>query len=144
MEVSDRKYFITAANFFRLIDQSMVEISMAMEDAYHRAYELISLKPYVNEKEVVALNKQILFLEKTGEYLIDLENKAKQEKKDLNQRTSGTYVFDSGTPKYHKSEACESLTKDFYNFLIPHEIKEQGNDAVKKFKEFASRNKTVA
>ena len=50
------------------------------------------------------------------------------------------YVRKEYPPAYHISRECERLNSDFHNYLIPKEIKERGDDEIKKyrawFKEF--------
>jgi len=44
------------------------------------------------------------------------------------------YVFESGRSAYHKSLNCPKLHSDFQNFEIPKEIKDRGNEEVKKYR----------
>lgn len=141
--MSQDEYFITAANFKALVHRSMLEVETATEQAYQNVYEKVSLKPYINEKEIIALNKQILFLEKTSDYLIGLESDARELHAGVGRIRSRYYVFDSGPPKYHSSDECKSLNKDFLNFLIPNEIRERGDDEIDRFKKFAEANKKL-
>ena len=137
------KYFITSSNFKRLLYRSNIDSGDNILKTYSDVYESADLKPYISHKEIKLLNKELMFLQKTEEFLISLEkeNKEKSKKNNITSGVSSDFLFVSGPPKYHINSECETLYKDFSNFQIPEEIKSRGQEEIEKFRKFASKNK---
>lgn len=57
--------------------------------------------------------------------------------------SSRKYVFKVAPPKFHRSETCEYLQSDFFNYQVPPEIKALGEDKIKEFQEFCDANKAL-
>lgn len=45
-----------------------------------------------------------------------------------------TYIYEEGNPAYHKYSCCPILNSNFYNYKIPKEIIEKGDNVVKDFR----------
>jgi len=52
-----------------------------------------------------------------------------------------TYVNPERVPSYHIDKHCKALVKEYENYLIPSEIRSQGNKSVEKFRKFFIENK---
>lgn len=59
------------------------------------------------------------------------------------KRDSLKYIYEGGTPSYHENIACEGLNSDYKNYEIPKEIKEKGEEYIKKFREWFKQNKEL-
>jgi len=51
-----------------------------------------------------------------------------------------TYVYEGGKPAYHKSIDCGLLRSNYQNFIIPSEIREQGQQKAKEFRNWFKMN----
>lgn len=50
------------------------------------------------------------------------------------------FVYEGGLPAYHEDPRCERLNSTYNNFEIPPEIKEKGDIAIQKFREWFKEN----
>ena len=75
------------------------------------------------------------------ELLKDPENFFTHIYKKLITKDTYSYIYEGKKPSYHNDKDCPRMNAQFRNFQIPNEIKEQGPDAVKKFRLWFEENK---
>lgn len=134
-----KKYYITQSNLKKLVYRTGVA-NQVVSDAYDEIYDEIDLRDFVSSKEAQQLAALAAFLKKSEQELVAL---AAQSKPALSNTKNNPFVFLSGSPKYHKDETCETLSKDFENFEIPEEIKMRGENEIQSFRDFAKSNRKL-
>ena len=72
--------------------------------------------------------------------LSDPANFTKHKYKKIIKSDSFSYIYEGGIPAYHLDEHCDKLKLDFTNFELPSEIKEKGEDEIKKFRNWFKQN----
>lgn len=53
---------------------------------------------------------------------------------------SNRYIFEEGSPAYHRRQDCERLNSNFINFEIPLKIKQQGKEKINEFRKWFKEN----
>lgn len=103
----------------------------------------------LDEIEIAVYNREIYFLNKKEramlkgirEFLRDPENFSTQYYKPLEVKDTFRYVYPENKPSYHKDNTCPRLQSNFINFEIPVEIRERGEEDVKKFRVWFAEHK---
>ncbi len=124
--------YITKSNSKKLIAQFVCDdISLS---------EIINL---YNKKLWMLSNGEKLWIIKAKRFydsdgrLIE-ERFVKQKREDTK-----TYVFEGGASAYHSHGKCDRINSEYINFLIPPEIKERGEGAIAKFREWFKNNRNL-
>lgn len=60
-----------------------------------------------------------------------------QKYQKIESKDNFEFLWEGGMPAYHKDNSCEKIHSSFRNFRIPEKIRNQGHDAVLKFKKLA-------
>lgn len=140
----EKKYYITASNFKKLVFRSQTMITKNILDIYRDAYDKADLGSFINQKEAAKLTKSAIFLREADDHLIAMENENKaRQKQRKNLDSPSKFLFVAGSPKYHVNNACETLSKDFDNFEVPDEIESRGSAETKRLREFAQENRKL-
>jgi hypothetical protein len=63
--------------------------------------------------------------------------------KPIEIKDSKEFVYQGGSPSYHKYETCERLHSNFVNFKIPEEIKNKGEEAVEEYRKWFKENQKI-
>ena len=139
---NNNKFFITKSNFKKIVFKTKLNIDQNISKIFESIYSDINLRPYINDKEASTIKKTIDFLECSEEFLLNIKDDTIKGKTNFSSNSNFIFVSVS-SPKYHKNSSCETLSNDFENFEIPSEIMERGKDEIKKFREFANKNKKL-
>lgn len=140
----EKKYYVTTSNFKNIVLRSEIQIESDIFEIYKKAYDKIDLSSYINYKEAQSIRKSAIFLEQTDELLISLQQKNEEKiQRRKNLESSSNFLFVAGAPKYHIDDTCKTLSNDFANFEVPEEILIRSKEDVKKFREFAIKNRKI-
>lgn len=52
------------------------------------------------------------------------------------------FVYEGSRPSYHKYENCDRLSSNFVNYRIPTQIKEKGEEEIKKYRNWFKENES--
>lgn len=125
-----KSVYITRSNCKKLPSFFELDDSVSKDDVFLCIYEK-DLRDFLNELEAQTLYKLKMILNQDEKRL-----KVKKEN-ESQQYFSAKYVFSVGSkPKYHLYKDCKYLNQDFDNYLIPVEIKEKGQDAIRQFQQY--------
>lgn len=128
---SHRKVFITRNNLNSIVHKAdATRFSMSDFDALYRH----SLADILSHREMALLCVY-------KEVCQDPNTVFESYKKVESSKTKGKYVFEGGAKSYHKDQFCELLHGDYFNIEIPPEIKEKGQNTIKRFRDFCMTNK---
>lgn len=116
--------FITEANLKRIIRKSDLENVEFKGEVYNRTKIYFFNK--LEENTLLALQ----------ELLKDPENYFNEYYEPIKTVDSYTYIYEGGTPAYHKIASCERLNSDYENYIIPQEIRDKGADTVLAFRKW--------
>ena len=128
---SHRKVFITRNNLNSIVHKAdATRFSVSDFDALYRH----SLADILSHREMALLCVY-------KEVCQDPNTVFESYKKVESSKTKGRYVFEGGAKSYHKDQFCELLHGDYFNIEIPPEIKEKGQNTIKRFRDFCMTNK---
>lgn len=88
-------------------------------------------------------DKEIGRLKGIREFLRDPDNFSTQYYEPLQVKDSFRYVYPEKNPSYHEDNTCPNLNSNFINVEIPFEIRERGEEEVKKFRNWHETNKLL-
>lgn len=143
--IYSENYYITRSNFKKMVFSSKIEVEDNIIKLYKEVYDKLDLTPYINYREIKSLKKQILFLEKTEDFLMTLEKDSRiKNTKTSNRSSNSDFIFnDLGSPRYHLDSTCKTLSNNYLNFEVPEEITSRGLDEIASFRKFAYDNRKL-
>ena len=123
--------YLTKYTFLKLCKKLEINCEIDLNLFIDNIYEESFFFKILNKKQIKFLFIHKLLLEDESEFIINYYKKIPEKKDQQN------YVLEKGgKPKYHLSDACEYLKKDFVGFIIPTEIKNLGNETIEAFRDW--------
>src|SRR5690606_28021445 len=98
----------------------------------------------VYKKDIYFFNKkEVALLKGIREFLRDPENFSTKYYKPIKVKDSLRFVYPEKQPSFHKDSTCPMLQSNFVNFEIPEEVREKGENEVKRFRAWYAENKIL-
>lgn len=127
--------YLTSFNYGKLCKE------LQLKDNFKITLEVF-LEHIFNDKAFFYIfNKlELEYLFKYRKLLADTDEFVLKYYKDIpNKEDNKVWVFNKGgRTKYHLSLNCENLTNDFVDFVIPSDIRKNGNDAIDEYRNWFS------
>jgi hypothetical protein len=121
--------YLTKYTFLKLCKKLEINCEIDLNLFIDNIYEDRFLFKILNKKQIKFLFIHKLLLQDESKFIIDYYQKMPEKKDQQN------YVLEKGgKPKYHISDSCEYLQKNFIGFIIPIEIKKLGNETIEEFR----------
>ncbi|SFT14403.1 hypothetical protein SAMN05660206_1157 [Sphingobacterium wenxiniae] len=103
---------------------------------------LSEIETAIYKKDIYFFNrKEQAMLKGIREFLKDPDNFSTQYYKPIIVKDSLRYVYPENQPAYHKDNTCPRLQSNFINFEIPEEVREKGENEIKRFRAFFAEHK---
>lgn len=123
---SNEKVYITRSNLERITRKTKTDIVLEGKIHDRPIY-------FFSEFEIKNLLSLKIFINNPRYFIDNYYTTVKTE-------DSKKYVFEEGSPAYHKRKDCERLNSNFRNFEIPLKIKEQGEVKINEFRKWFKEN----
>jgi hypothetical protein len=121
--------FLTQYTFSQLCKKSEIKCEIDLNLFINNVYDNKFIFGILNERQIKYLFNYKLLIQDEEKFLINFYENI-PEKKDRQK-----YVMEKARKlKYHISNSCKYIHKDFLGFIIPPEIKAIGSDAVDDYR----------
>jgi len=120
------------------VTQSKINSILQKVDLFKSGVEIGDL--YFTDLTKILSTPELKLLALYQEMLKDPENLLLTKYVKKEYKDSKRFVYESSHPSYHKDHCCKKLSASFENFEIPVEIKQKGDDEIKKYRTFFKSN----
>ena len=130
MNNADNVVYITQSNWNRVL-KKVQRPELNLDQIYDKDLSVILSEP---ELTLLALAKESF---ENADFWSEVHLRAESSV------DTKTYAFEGGSPAYHFTPACQKLTANYTNLVIPVDIKEKGDLEIAKFRDFCKQNRPL-
>ncbi len=127
--------YLTKYNLSKLCQKLQTKDEISLDMFLEHIYEDKEISYILNKREIEYLFVYKMLLDDENKFILEYYNEV-PEKED----TKNMVFSKGGKMKYHLSNSCSLLKKDFLDFNIPEDIKSIGDDAVEEYREWFKSN----
>ncbi|MES2806258.1 MAG: hypothetical protein V4652_11890 [Bacteroidota bacterium] len=127
--------YLTKYNLSKLCQKLQTKNEISLDMFLEHIYEDKEISYILNKREIEYLFVYKMLLDDENKFILEYYNEV-PEKED----TKNMVFSKGGKMKYHLSDSCNLLKKDFLDFNIPEDIKSIGDIAVEEYREWFRSN----
>ena len=134
-QIITKMAYLTKYNLGKLCQKIDINIDVSMEMFIEHIYNDKEIYFILNKREIEYLFIYKMLLDDEEKFIVEYYNEV-PEKED----TKSLVFNKGGKTKYHLIPNCKLLKKDYLDFNIPSELKEQGDDAIEEYRDWFRSN----